>query len=245
MSNLLSSLLLQEKFHSPILLYSSNTTFLEASAIQLSHDILRLSKNATTEKKIQSNQHPDLHILKPEGKADLYSVEMIQAFIEESSLPPFESRYKVYLFLQAERMLPVHANALLKTLEEKKPFTAIILTTTNLPAIIPTILSRCQKISLASLDDTPPTDPLIQKAIELSLSKEYSELFKTIELLEKQEVPLSHITTALLHHHRALLMNKQHLSTRPLEVIAKRIETAIEAQDRNIKSKHILEYLLT
>lgn len=260
MHNLMRSILSQEKFDSPLLLHGAHSKHLEETARQLAADILLLSKNGTTEKKIQTNQHPDLSILQPEGKSDLYSIEMIQGFIKESTMPPFEGRYKIYLFLHAERMLPIHANALLKTFEEKKPFTVIILTTTNILSILPTIQSRCQKIPLfLPENETPAIHPNILQVIKLSIARQYAQLIKAIEVLEKEEVPLSDITNALLHYHRDLFIQNRGLpinsvhqaitpspySIIPFEALAKRIETAFEAQDRNIKFKHILEYLLT
>lgn len=248
-SETLTSLITEERLRSPLLIYGLEHPHLQDVAVNLAHQILRLSQNHTTEKKIQSNSHPDLHILSPEGKSNLYSIETIQSFIKEVSLPPLESSYAVYLFFQAERMLPVHANALLKTLEEKKHFAAIILTTTNLAAILPTIQSRCQKISLSTSSNTSSTHPSLLTAFEQSSAKQYSALFKTIELIEKEEIPLHEITTALLEYHRDCIknslgnQNRSH-ATLTFEALSKLVETAHEAHDRNVKLKHILEYLL-
>jgi DNA polymerase III delta prime subunit len=69
--------------------------------------------------------------------------------IAEVSLPPFESPIKIFIFHDAEKMLPSSANALLKTLEEPPSDTYILLLTTNPGAIIPTIISRCRLIPFA------------------------------------------------------------------------------------------------
>lgn len=258
-SETLMPLITQDRLSSPLLLYDVEESHLQEATISFAHQILRFSQNSSTEKKIQSGSHPDLHIFQPEGKANLYSMETVQSFIKESSLPPLESAYAVYLFLQAERMLPVHANALLKTLEEKRPFAAILLATTNLSSILPTIQSRCQKIALSSSSSTLPTHSLLTTAFHQSLTKQYSSLIKTIELIEKEEIPLSEITTALLQYHRDLFILQNNLPSHllshtdltlsanrspSLELLSRRIETAHEAQDRNIKLKHILEFLL-
>ena len=261
----IDSLLQEENFHSPIILYGYENGFLEKYAKELAHRVLRLSKNASTEKKIQSEMHPDLHIFQPEGKSNLYSTATLEPFIKESSLPPFESRYKVYLFTQADRMLPVHANALLKTLEEKKNFTVIILITTEFRSLLPTVVSRCQKISLSVEEKSPiVTNPLILTAIQLSFTSQYFDLITTIDALEKEEVSLSDVTHALLSWYRDLAIIKNnlpaHYLTYPeetdallacaktnfqsLESISKQIEIAFEALDRNVKLKHVLEYLL-
>lgn len=58
----------------------------------------------------------------------------------------FQSPYKVAVVADGHRMNPAAANAFLKTLEEPPPATVIFLLTTGTEGMLPTILSRCQKI---------------------------------------------------------------------------------------------------
>lgn len=88
----------------------------------------------------------DTHTYLPEGKTQQHPMASIRQMIAEVSLPPFESPVKIFIFHDAEKMLPPSANALLKTLEEPPLDTYILLLTTNLGAIIPTIISRCRLI---------------------------------------------------------------------------------------------------
>ncbi len=99
--------------------------------------------------KLQSGNHPDLHILRPEGKASLHTMEALRLFQQEVFLPPNESDRKVFIIEEAERMLPTSANALLKTFEEPAKDTVIILVTDHAAILLPTILSRCRKILFA------------------------------------------------------------------------------------------------
>lgn len=62
------------------------------------------------------------------------------------SLSPFKSPYQVAVINQAERMTKEAANALLKTLEEPSSKAILILITSSLNSILPTIQSRCQII---------------------------------------------------------------------------------------------------
>lgn len=59
----------------------------------------------------------------------------------------FQSPYKVAVVADGHRMNAAAANAFLKTLEEPPPATVIFLLTTGSEGMLPTILSRCQKIS--------------------------------------------------------------------------------------------------
>jgi DNA polymerase III delta prime subunit len=58
----------------------------------------------------------------------------------------FQSAYKVAIVADSQRMNQAAANAFLKTLEEPPPLTVIMLLTTGTEGMLPTILSRCQKI---------------------------------------------------------------------------------------------------
>jgi len=59
---------------------------------------------------------------------------------------PLEGKRKVYILTEVERMNLEAANCLLKTLEEPPAASFLILLTTNLEALLPTMRSRCQII---------------------------------------------------------------------------------------------------
>ncbi len=107
--------------------------------------------------KLLSGNHPDLHILLPEGKGVMHPIESIRQTIAETGLPPFEAPAKVFVIDEAHQMLPSSSNALLKTLEEPPPGTYFILLSSQPELMLPTILSRCRKI---------PFFPIPQKQIE-------------------------------------------------------------------------------
>jgi len=97
--------------------------------------------------KIRSGNHPDLHFLEPEGKSSTHPIENIRKLISEVALPPFEAPVKVFIIADAHQMLPTSSNALLKTFEEPTAHSYFILLTNSLEAMLPTIVSRCRKIS--------------------------------------------------------------------------------------------------
>ena len=77
-------------------------------------------------RKIQSGQHPDIHIYRPEGKIGLHSIQSLRQLSQEVHLPPYEASWKVFIIHDADRMLSYSANTLLKTFEEPPPRTVII-----------------------------------------------------------------------------------------------------------------------
>lgn len=76
-------------------------------------------------------------------------------------LTPHEANYKIFIIENAELMTVQAANAFLKTLEEPPNDSIIILTTSKPNSLLPTILSRCQKIQFAAI-----SRHLIEKELE-------------------------------------------------------------------------------
>lgn len=61
--------------------------------------------------------------------------------------PPLSARNKVVIIDEADRLTPSASNAMLKTLEEPPERAKLILTTTRVGQILPTILSRCLAVA--------------------------------------------------------------------------------------------------
>jgi len=76
-----------------------------------------------------------------------------------------EIGWKVVIIFDAHLMTEPAANALLKILEEPPKKSTFILTSSNMNAILPTIISRCQSIHFPSLAPTVLKDFLLTKNI--------------------------------------------------------------------------------
>lgn len=93
---------------------------------------------------LASSSHPNfLHIV-PE--TPFLRIDEIRALQEELSLKAFSDRPRAAILCPADRMTPQAANALLKTLEEPPPATHLILVAHRAAGMMPTIVSRCQRI---------------------------------------------------------------------------------------------------
>ncbi len=99
--------------------------------------------------KVASHNHPDIHLLEANGEA--LKIAQIRSLQQELSLRPLEGKYKVCLIDGAENFTTGAANALLKTLEEPRPGTLIILLTNQPEKLLPTIRSRCQRLPFSLL----------------------------------------------------------------------------------------------
>jgi DNA polymerase-3 subunit delta' len=95
-------------------------------------------------RKIDHQNHPDLHILEPDGKA--IKIEQIRAFQRELNFKPLEAPRKICMIEQADTMTVGAANALLKTLEEPRGDTLLVLLSSQPNRLLETIRSRCQPL---------------------------------------------------------------------------------------------------
>jgi DNA polymerase-3 subunit delta' len=100
-------------------------------------------------RKIVSGNHPDVRILDSDDQA--LKIDDIRSLQRELSLSPNEGRYRLVVFCNFERATLSAANALLKTLEEPASQAILILTAADPGALLPTIVSRCQMLTLRPL----------------------------------------------------------------------------------------------
>jgi DNA polymerase-3 subunit delta' len=97
-----------------------------------------------------ASSHPNyLHIV-PETQ--FLRIDEIRALQEELALKAFSDRPRVAILCPADRMTPQAANALLKTLEEPPRETHLILVAHRVAGMLPTIVSRCQRVPFLPLE---------------------------------------------------------------------------------------------
>jgi len=99
-------------------------------------------------KHIASMQHPDLAVIRAEQEGGTLKVDQVRAVQRMLALKPYQSRYRVALFLRFQEANPSAANALLKTLEEAPDHAILLLTADNAEQLLPTIISRCEVLRL-------------------------------------------------------------------------------------------------
>ncbi|WP_286238587.1 DNA polymerase III subunit delta' [Neptuniibacter halophilus] len=93
-----------------------------------------------------AGSHPDLYLLMPEEEGKQLKVDQIRALTEFIYSTPQQGGYRAVVINPADAMNVASANALLKMLEEPGRDTLIILVTSKLGQVLPTIKSRCQQI---------------------------------------------------------------------------------------------------
>lgn len=165
----------------------------EFARLLLTHG-LSPEKQTLAAQKLNSEHHPDLRWVRPtySDRGELVSlaeaqardlslktppklrIEQIRQIIEFLNRPPLEASRLVVIIEETQMMSEAVANALLKTLEEPGKAT-LILITTNLDALLPTIVSRCQQVRF---------DPLSQEHLSQVLQDQgYSAILQHPEIM--------------------------------------------------------------
>lgn len=146
----------------------------------------RLFPEATEQ--VDANTHPDVVSLEPEGKGRVISVDAMRArIVEPMSTTAFSGGWKVGVIQGVDRLNPQSANAFLKSLEEPPPLTMYLLLTDQPDAILPTIVSRTQRIDLPLSDGVleGESSEAVADAFVARDSKRLAELLK--DLLDEAE----------------------------------------------------------
>ena len=105
-----------------------------------------------------SGNHPDIIYVTHE-KPNSIGVEDIRTQLNNDiGIKPYSSQFKVYIIDEGEKMTPQAQNAILKTIEEPPSYAVILILTTNVEAMLPTIMSRCVVLNVR-----PVSDQLVRK----------------------------------------------------------------------------------
>lgn len=110
--------------------------------------------NGTPTKEVFSAKAREIFIARPELKSRRISIEQVRDLEHALQMRAANSRRKVVIISDADRLGDAAANAFLKTLEEP-PKDSLLVLLSALPEALPeTILSRCIAIPLASNGET-------------------------------------------------------------------------------------------
>jgi DNA polymerase-3 subunit delta' len=98
---------------------------------------------------VLADRHPDVSLVAPEGGR--VKIEAIRELQQMLSLSPVEGDHRFSIIRRFDVATPSAANCLLKTLEEPPPRVILLLTADRIDALLPTIVSRCQILSLRAV----------------------------------------------------------------------------------------------
>lgn len=124
------------------------------------------------------DKQSDLKIVEPLEEKKNISISQVRELINFLSLSSFNNSYKIGIIKQAEALSLGASNALLKTLEEPRKKSLIILVTSDLEAFPQTIVSRSQLINFYSV----------------SIDEIYNYLINNHEVSRSQAKNLAHLS---------------------------------------------------
>jgi DNA polymerase III subunit delta' len=127
-------------------------------------------ENCTNCRRITSGNHPDVHVISPEGQS--IKIDQIRGLQKEFAYSGMESSKKVYIVEHADKMTVQAANSLLKFLEEPGADTIAILLTEQVHSLLETIRSRAQTLSFSPL----PPQGILKKLLEEDIPKPIAAL---------------------------------------------------------------------
>jgi DNA polymerase-3 subunit delta' len=125
-------------------------------------------------RRIESGNHPDVHIVEPDGAS--IKIDQIRLLRTEFSKSGLESKRKLYIVTDAEKMTVQAANGLLTFLEEPHAETMAILVTEQPQQLLSTILSRCQKVPFHPLSD----EQMLEKLLDLGIHETKAVLLAAV-----------------------------------------------------------------
>lgn len=174
----------------------------------------------------QLSNDPDLFIV------DDYSIAIVRSLKKFLSQKPFNHDTKIVYIPQVENLNLESQNALLKTLEEPGENNYLLLTTVNPSLLLPTILSRCQKIRLNYIENTEKIDlwPITgQPKKDLD--------FATSISTDKTQIK-SLLLAQLKQHHQNLIKDPDKNTAN----LIKKLIKSINLIDANVDPKSALDY---
>jgi DNA polymerase III subunit delta' len=176
---------------------------------------------------IEENRHPDFILLKPDSKN--IQISQIRDLVWKLSLKPYSSDCKIAVIDNAHLMDREAQNCFLKTLEEPKGNTSLILVTEYPEALLPTITSRTQRIKFFSVGKEEIKNYLVKSGV--SRADYFSSLCsgkpgRAIDFLKSEEK---------IKEQKQIISDLEEINRCDLASRFKYAKSLLEKQDSNLR----------
>lgn len=111
--------------------------------------------------RIARGMHVDVIALEPDDRASI-KIDLVRDVLSRSAYRPFEGQRRVVLIRNADTLEKPAQHALLKSLEEPPPGTMFVLTTAVPGALLPTVRSRCMRLTFGRLTAAEVSSALVR-----------------------------------------------------------------------------------
>ena len=110
--------------------------------------------------RIREGKHADVTTIGLDSRTEI-GIDDIRGLQRLANLPPYEGKCKVFIIDGAESLSTEAANALLKILEEPPPRVVWLLLAAEEERLLPTIISRCQRLELKPVSSERVQETLV------------------------------------------------------------------------------------
>lgn len=185
-------------------------------------------------KKAIGKNHPDIITVTHEKPGTISIDEIRDQVIHDVAIKPYCSPHKIYIVPDAEMMTAQAQNALLKTIEEPPEYAVIMLLTSNVDALLPTIQSRCVRLDLKVVDDSLVKQYLMERLHVPDYQAEIDASYAQGSIGKAKEAATSEEFSVMTHNALKMLKNSDSMEV---------YELADEVKTLSAEKQNINEYL--
>ncbi|MBI4175256.1 hypothetical protein HY523_01415 [Candidatus Berkelbacteria bacterium] len=131
-------------------------------------------------------------------------IDAVRSFQREMHCKPFTSPFRVGLISGADTLTPEAAHALLKLLEDPPPHALFLLAAADETAVLPTIVSRCQRWHLAASPSSEVPNATIPSMTALQRLS-YRERLRLAETWAKDDQSIQYLDQLLMEARHSML----------------------------------------
>lgn len=210
---------------------------------------------------IEGGCHPDVVRLEPDGAKRIIRVDaMRESIVEPMSVTAFSGGWKVGVIVGADRMEAPSANAFLKILEEPPEKTMFLLLTDAPDMILPTIVSRTQRVDLrlssgllpeadrGEIEEIFTTSGIKGTFAKSQAAKTLSEVYEDLKSrVEEEEGDLPSMRKAffktIMHYVRQWLIDKRLQEYQVFHDLNAVEEAYRQVSERSMQSEPVLSFM--
>ncbi|MGB9868206.1 MAG: hypothetical protein ACPLPR_09980 [Bacillota bacterium] len=184
--------------------YDSGAYLVVVESSELSTDAIRKVVSVVC----PSYERGSVELIRVSPEGDSFGVDKVRSALACAALSSSPGKKKVLVFEKAESLTLDAQNCLLKRLEEPPDQTLLLLITSNLNALIPTVRSRCQLVEIrASIEpgeDRLSPEEALKQAVHLLTCGEANALVTVSRMSCEEGLQL---TEALVHLFRRIVID--------------------------------------
>jgi DNA polymerase-3 subunit delta' len=158
--------------------------------------------------RILAGKHADVTAIRLDSRTEI-GIDDIRELQRLASLPPYEGKCKVFIIDEAEYLSNEAANSLLKILEEPPPSVVWLLLAAEEQRLLPTIMSRCQRLELKPVPSERIQEALVNlRNVDIDKAKLLAQLchgrpgwaisaLETDDILEQRSIRIDGLVSLL------------------------------------------------